>query len=127
MKKIITPILALTGILLIFIWLLSTRETTMDITLFGAGYVTLLIAIYLLIPGIGNPDYYRMWWSISDDVTPKQRWVSIGNFLLCMAVCWASLNLPRESLADISFVLYVSLPIFIATVAFFVRRSIMKG
>lgn len=93
MKKIITPILALTGIFLIFLWLLSTRETTMDITLFGSGYVTLLIAIYLLIPGIGNPDYYRMWWSLS----------------------------------DISLVLYVGLPIFIATIAFFVRRFIVKG
>lgn len=93
MKKIITPILTMTGIFLIFIWLLSTRETTMDITLFGAEHVTLLIAIYLLIPGIGNPDYYRMWWSIS----------------------------------DISVVLYSSLPVFIAAVAFCVRRSIVKG
>lgn len=93
MKKIIIPILALTGIFLIFLWLFSTRETSMDITLFGAGYVTLLIAIYLLIPGIGNPDYYRMWWSLS----------------------------------DISVVLYSSLPVFIAAVAFCVRRSIVKG
>lgn len=98
------------------------------ITLFGAGYITLLLAIYLLIPGIGNPGYYKMWWSISDDVTPKQRWgFSIGNFLLCMTVCWASLDLPRESLSDISIVLYASLPVFIVVVAFCVRRLIVKG
>ena len=34
---------------LFFLWLFSTRETTMDINLFGAGYVTLLLAIYLTI------------------------------------------------------------------------------
>ena len=33
----------------------------MDINLFGAGYVTLLAAIYLMILGIGNPDYHKMW------------------------------------------------------------------
>ena len=110
------------------LWLFSTRETTMDITLFGAGYVTSLLAIYLIIISIGNPDYQKMWWVIPDDVTPKQRWgFSVGNFLICMTVCWASLNLPRESLSDISVVLYASLPVFIAVVAFFVRRLIVKG
>ena len=110
------------------LWLFSTKETTMDINLFGAGYVTSLLAIYLTILSIGNPDYQKIWWIIPDDVTPKQRWgFSIGNFLLCMTVCWASLNLPRESLSDISVVLYSSLPVFIAVVAFFVRRLIVKG
>lgn len=99
----------------------------MDINLFGAGYVTSLLAIYLIILSIGNPDYHRMWWSIPEDVTPKQRWgFSIGNFLLCMTVCWATLDLPRESLSDISVVLYVSLPVFITVVAFIVRRLIIK-
>ena len=106
----------------------STRETTMDINLFCAGYVTSLLAIYLTILSIGNPDYQKMWWYISEDMTPEQnRGFTIGNFLLCMSVCWASLNLPRESLSDISVVLYASLPVFIAVVAFFVRRLIVKG
>ena len=128
MKKILSPILVLTIFFLIFLWLFSTRETTMDINLFGAGYVTLLLAIYLTILSIGNPDYQKMWWYISEDMTPEQnRGFTIGNFLLCMSVCWASLNLPRESLSDISVVLYSSLPVFIAVVAFFVRRLIVKG
>ncbi len=127
MKRILSPILALACFFLIFLWLFSTRETTMDINLFGAGYVTSLLAIYLIILSIGNPDYHRMWWSIPEDVTPKQRWgFSIGNFLLCMTVCWATLDLPRESLSDISVVLYVSLPVFITVVAFIVRRLIIK-
>ena len=100
----------------------------MDINLFGAGYVTSLLAIYLTILSIGNPDYQKMWWYISEDMTSEQnRGFTIGNFLLCMSVCWASLNLPRESLSDISVVLYASLPVFIAVVAFFVRRLIVKG
>lgn len=128
MKKILSPILVLTIFFLIFLWLFSTRETTMDINLFGAGYVTSLLAIYLTILSIGNPDYQKMWWYISEDMTPEQnRGFTIGNFLLCMSVCWASLNLPRESLSDISVVLYASLPVFIAVVAFFVRRLIVKG
>ena len=128
MRKILFPIIALAAFFLFFLWLFSTRETTMDINLFGAGYVTLLVAIYLMILGIGNPDYHKMWWSIPDDATPKQRWgFSIGNFLLTMTVCWATLNLPRESLSDISIVLYVSLPVFIAIMAFIVRRLIVKG
>ena len=128
MKKILSPIIALAAFFLFFLWLFSTRETTMDITLFGAGYVTSLLAIYLIIISIGNPDYQKMWWVIPDDVTPKQRWgSSVGNFLLCMTVCLASLNLPRESLSDISVVLYASLPVFVVVVAFFVRRLIVKG
>ena len=128
MKKILSPILVLAIFFLIFLWLFSTRETTMDIALFGAGYVTLLLVIYLTILSIGNPDYQKMWWYISEDMTPEQnRGFTIGNFLLCMSVCWASLNLPRESLSDISVVLYSSLPVFIAVVAFFVRRLIVKG
>ena len=127
MKKILSPIIALAVFFLLFLWLFSTRETTMDITLVGAGYVTLLLAIYLGIISIGNPDYQKMWWVIPDDVTPKQRWgFSGGNFHICMTVCWASLDLPRESLSDISVVLYASLPVFIAVVAFFVRRLIVK-
>ena len=128
MKKILSPIIALAAFFLFFLWLFSTRETTMDINLFGAGYVTSLLAIYLTILSIGNPDYQKMWWYISEDMTPEQnRRFTIGNFLLCMSVCWASLNLPRESLSDISIVLYASLPVFIAVVAFFVRRLIVKG
>ena len=128
MKKILSPIIALAVFFLLFLWLFSKRETTMDITLFGAGYVTLLLAIYLGIISIGNPDYQKMWWVIPDDVTQKQRWgFSVGNFLICMTVCWASFDLPRESLSDISVVLYASLPLFIAVVAFFVRRLIVKG
>ena len=108
--------------------LFSTRETTMDINLFCAGYVTSLLAIYLTILSIGNPDYQKMWWYISEDMTPEQnRGFTIGNFLLCMSVCWASLDLPRESLSDISVVLYSSLPVFVVVVAFFVRRLIVKG
>ena len=101
MKKILSPIIALAVFFLLFLWLFSTRETTIDITLFGAGYVTLLLAIYLGIINIGNPDYQKMW--------------------------WASQDLPRESLSDIYVVLYASLPVFIAVVAFFVRRLIVKG
>lgn len=128
MKKILFPIIALAVFFLFFLWLFSTRETTMDITLFGAGYVTSLLAIYLTILSIGNPDYHKMWWSIPEDMTARQsRGFTIGNFLLCISVCWASLNLPRESLSDISVVLYASLPVFIAVVAFFVRRLIVKG
>ena len=128
MKKFLSPIIALAVFFLLFLWLLSTRETTMDITLFGAGYVTSLLAIYLIIISIGNPDYHKMWWSIPEDMTARQsRGFTIGNFLLCISVCWASLNLPRESLSDISVVLYASLPVFIAVVAFFVRRLIVKG
>ena len=128
MKKILFPIIALAAFFLFFLWLFSTRETTMDINLFGAGYVTLLLAIYVTIISIGNPDYHKMWWYISEDMTPEQnRGFTIGNFLLCMSVCWASLNLPRESLSDIFVVLYASLPVFIAVVAFFVRRLIVKG
>ena len=128
MKKFLSPIIALAVFFLLFLWLFSTRETTMDITLFGAGYVTLLLAIYLGIISIGNPDYQKMWWYISEDMTPEQnRGFTIGNFLLCISVCWASLNLPRESLSDISVVLYASLPVFVVVVAFFVRRLIVKG
>ena len=128
MKKILSPIIVLVIFFLIFLWLFSTRETTMDISLFGAGYVTLLLAIYLTIISISNPDYQKIWWYIPEHVTPKQRWgLYIGNFLLCMTVCWASLDLPRESLSDISVVLYASLPVFVAMVAFFVRRLIVKG
>ena len=128
MKKILFPIIVLVIFFLIFLWLFSTRETTMDISLFGAGYVTLLLAIYLTIISISNPDYQKIWWYIPEHVTPKQRWgLYIGNFLLCMTVCWASLDLPRESLSDISVVLYASLPVFVAMVAFFVRRLIVKG
>ena len=128
MKKILSPIIVLVIFFLIFLWLFSTRETTMDIALFGAGYVTLLLAIYLTILSIGNPDFQKIWWYIPEHVTPKQRWgLYIGNFLLCMTVCWASLDLPRESLSDISVVLYASLPVFVAMVAFFVRRLIVKG
>ena len=127
MKRILSTIIALAIFFLIFLWMFSSRETTRDINLFGAGYVTLLAAIYLMILGIGNPDYPKMWWSIPDDATPKQRWgFSIGNFLLTMTVCWASLDLPRESLSDISVVLYSSLPVFIAIVALIVRRLIIK-
>ena len=128
MKKILTPIVVLAIFFLFFLWLFSTRETTMDINLFGAGYVTSLLAIYLIIISIGNPDYHKMWWNISEDMTPEQnRGFTIGNFLICMSVCWASLNLPRESLSDISVVLYSSLPVFVVVVAFFVRRLIVKG
>ena len=128
MKKILFPIIALAAFFLFFLWLFSTRGTTMDINLFCAGYVTSLLAIYLTILSIGNPDYQIMWWYISEDMTPEQnRGFTIGNFLLCMSVCWASLNLPRESLSDIFVVLYASLPVFIAVVAFFVRRLIVKG
>ena len=127
MKRIFSTIIALAIFFLIFLWMFSSRETTTDINLFGAGYVTLLVAIYLMILGIGNPDYHKMWWSIPDDATPKQRWgFSIGNFLLCMSVCWAALDLPRESLSDISIVLYASLPVFIAIMAFIVRSLIVK-
>ena len=127
MKRIFSIIIALAIFFLMFLWMFSSRETTTDINLFGAGYVTSLLAIYLTILSIGNPDYHRMWWSIPDDATPKQRWgFSIGNFLLAMTVCWASLNLPRESLSDISIVLYASLPVFIAIMAFIVRRLIIK-
>ena len=128
MKKYLSPIIALAVFFLIFLWLFSTRETTMDITLFGAGYVTLLLVIYLGIISIGNPDYQKMWWVIPDDVTPKQRWgFSVGNFLLCMTACWASLDLPRESLSDISIVLYAIFPVFVVVLAVFVRRLIAKG
>lgn len=127
MKRIFSTIIALAIIFLIFLWMFSSRETTTDINLFGAGYVTLLVAIYLMILGIGNPDYPKMWWSIPDDARPKQRWgFSIGNFLLTMTLCWATLDLPRESLSDISITLYASLPVFIAIMAFIVRRLIIK-
>ena len=65
MKKILFPIIALAAFFLFFLWLFSTRETT--------------------------------------------------------------LNLPREALSDIFVVLYAILPVFIAVVAFFVRRLIVKG
>ena len=62
MKRIFSTIIALAIFFLIFLWMFSSRETTTDINLFGAGYVTLLAAIYLMILGIGNPDYHKMWW-----------------------------------------------------------------
>ena len=128
MKKILIPIVVLAIFFLFFLWLFSTRETTIDINLFGAGYVTLLLAIYITILSIGNPNYHKMWWNIPEDMTPEQnRGFTIGNFLICMSVCWASTQLPRESLSDISVVLYASLPVFVATVAFFLRRLIVKG
>ena len=127
MKRILSTIIALAIFFLMFLWMFSSRETTTDINLFGAGYVTLLVAIYLMILGIGNPDYPKMWWSIPDDARPKQRWgFSIGNFLLTMTLCRATLDLPRESLSDISIVLYASLPVFIVIMAFIVRRLIIK-
>lgn len=127
MKRIFSTIIALAIFFLMFLWMFSSRETTTEINLFGAGYVTLLVAIYLMILGIGNPDYPKMWWSIPDDATPKQRWgFSIGNFLLTMTLCRATLDLPRESLSDISITLYASLPVFIVIMAFIVRRLIIK-
>lgn len=127
MKRIFSTIIALAIFFLMFLWMFSSRETTTDINLFGAGYVTLLVAIYLMILGIGNPDYPKMWWSIPDDARPKQRWgFSIGNFLLTMTLCRATLDLPRESLSDISITLYASLLVFIVIMAFIVRRLIIK-
>ena len=129
MKKFITPTLVLIGFFALIYAILSSTDHANNIALFGAGYAAFLVAIYTLIYSIKNPTYsYSMWRGLPDDATPAQHWgFSIGNFLTCMTVCWSTFELPEESLSDISIVHYASFPVFIAVVAFFVRRLIVKG
>lgn len=129
MKKFITPILVLIGFFAFIYAILASTDHANNIALFGAGYAAFLVAIYTLIYSIKNPTYsYSMWRGLPDDATPAQHWgFGIGNFLTCMTVCWSTLELPEESLSDISIVHYASFPVFIAVVAFFVRRLIVKG
>ena len=126
MKKFVAPIIVIIGFFLFMFAVLASTDRTTTIALFGAGYSAFLVAIYVLIPAIKNPNY-SMWWSLPDTVTPTERWgTSIANFLVCGAICGSSFQLPRESLSEISLVYFATVPILVAIIACFVRRLIVK-
>ena len=126
MKKFVAPIIVIIGFFLFMFAVLASTDRTTTIALFGAGYSAFLVAIYVLIPAIKNPNY-SIWWSLPDNVTPTERWgTSIANFLVCSAICGSSFQLPRESLSEISLVYFATVPILVAIIACFVRRLIVK-
>ena len=126
MKKFVAPIIVIIGFFLFMFAVLASTDRTTTIALFGAGYSAFLVAIYVLIPAIKNPNY-SMWWSLPDNVTPTERWgTSLANFLVCGAICSSSFQLPRELLSEISIAYFATVPIIVAAIACFVRRLIVK-
>lgn len=127
MKKLTIPIIVIIGFLALVYAVLRLKYHTTEICLFGAGYAALLMAIYALIPAINNPNY-SVWWSIPDNATPAQRWgLGIGNFVTCMAVCWSTFELPKESLSDLNIKFYILLALIVATIGVLVRRLMVKS
>ena len=126
MKKFVGPILVIIG-WFVFMYLgLSSTERTREIAVIGAGYSTLLCAIYVLIPAIKNPNY-SMWWKLSDDVTTAERWgFTIANALACAAICSSSFQITKGALSEISIAYLATMPIAVAAIALFVRRLIVK-
>lgn len=47
--------------------------------------------------------------------------IAIGNFIVCMTMCWSASELPEESLSDISIVKFIPF----AAVGCFARRMIV--
>ena len=126
MKKFIAPVLVIIGFFALIYAILASTDRATQIALFGAGYSALLVAIYSFIPAIKNPNY-SMWWSLPDDVTPRERWgFYIGNFLACGAISCSSFQLPQEHLSEISIAYFATVPILVAIIACFVRRLIVK-
>ena len=126
MKKFIAPILVIIGFFALIYAILASTDRTTQIALFGAAYSALLVAIYVFIPAIKNPNC-SMWWSLPEDVTPGERCgFYIGNFLVCCAISISSLQLPQEHLSEISIAYFATVPVGVAVIAFFVRRIIVK-
>ena len=126
MKKFIAPILVIIGFFALIYAILASTDRATQIALFGAGYSALLVAIYSFIPAIKNPNY-SMWWSLPDDVTPRERWgFYIGNFLACGAISCSSFQLPQEHLSEISIAYFAIVPVVVALIAVWVRTIMLK-
>ena len=50
--------------------------------------------------------------------------IAIGNFIVCMTICWSTFELPEESLSDISIVKFILFAVLAAAAGYFVRRMI---
>ena len=104
MKKFITPILVIIGFFALMYAALASTDRTTTIALVGAGYSVLLVAIYLLILAIKNPNF-SIWWSLPDDATRAEILATyISNFLVCGARCGSAFQLPKEHLSEIPIV-----------------------
>ena len=126
MKKFINPILIIIGFFGLMYAVLASTDRTTTIALVGTGYAALLVAIYLLILAIKNPNF-SIWWSLPDDVTRTEILATyIANFLVCGAICGSSFQLPKEHLSEIPIVYFATVPIVVAVIAYFVRRIILK-
>lgn len=126
MKKFITPILVIIGFFALMYAALASTDRTTTIALVGAGYSVLLVAIYLLILAIKNPNF-SIWWSLPDDATRAEILATyISNFLVCGAICGSAFQLPKEHLSEIPIVYFATVPIVVAVIACVVRRIIVK-
>ncbi len=124
MKRYLTPAIVTLGFFAFIYAILASTDRSTGIALFGAGYATFLIGLYILIPSINNSGY-NLWSPIPDDATPAQRWsIAIGNFIVCMTICWSTFELPEESLSDISIVKFILFAVLAAAAGYFVRRMI---
>lgn len=114
MKRYLTPAIVTLGFFALIYAILASTDRSTGIALFGAGYATFLIGLYILIPSINNSGY-NLWSPIPDDATPAQRWsIAIGNFIVCMTMCWSTFELPEESLSDISIVKFALFAVMVA-------------
>ena len=126
MKKFITPILVIIGFFGLMYEVLASTDRTTTIALVGAGYSALLVAIYLLILAIKNPNF-NIWWSLPDDATRTEILATyISNFLVCAAICGSSFQLPKEHLSETPIVYFATVPIVVAVIACVVRSIIVK-
>ena len=126
MKKFITPILVIIGFFALMYAALASTDRTTTLALVGAGYSVLLVAIYLLILAIKNPNF-SIWWSLPDDATRAEILATyISNFLVCGAICGSAFQLPKEHLSEIPIVYFATVPIVVAVIACVVRRIIVK-
>ena len=126
MKKFITPILVIIGFFALMYAALASTDRTTTIALVGAGYSVLLVAIYLLILAIKNPNF-SIWWSLPDDATRAEILATyISNFLVCGAICGSAFQLPKEHLSEIPIVYFATLLIVVPRIARFIRRIIVK-
>ena len=126
MKKFITPILVIIGFFALMYAALASTDRTTTIALVGAGYSVLLVAIYLLILAIKNPNF-SIWWSLPDDATRAEILATyISNFLVCGAICGSAFQLPKEHISEIPVVYFSIVPMVVAVIAYFVRRIIVK-
>lgn len=56
--------------------------------------------------------------------TDRSAGIAIGNFIVCMTMCWSTFELPEESLSDISIVKFILFAVLAAAAGYFVRRMI---